>query len=418
MKKTLSLSLAFIVIFASFCIFPLVGSAANEIVQDGLVHWYDGATHSADGKTWTDKKGSKDITECVGTFVDDAYVLEPGEMQNLPIELYQVLGGDEYTLELNMGEFKGEEGMTYVPFMCNNNGSTAEKFALYIQTSNGKFFVKTSGLASSARPNFENGVEKLQNATLAVTYKNGGSVKVYVNGELVVEGNAPASNGNTGTTFMIGNDNNKKRARFEYEGMRFYDKELTAEQVKNNADVDNQTVVEPQAEKIKITPYKYGGTWENWVNSPNNPNGEGQQPGVTQLLMEIFDNSDQKIDIADSLTWKLTIAGGGTSKTVTLSPATKYTGADYILYRFETCMATGANQFIPVNGTDYTVTVQVYDGEVLKYESDPTEGFTCSIDPVVPEGPKGGENTAFIAILSVIALFGAGVVVTKKILAK
>ena len=126
------------------------------------------------------------------------------------------------------------------------------------------------------------------------------------------------------------------------------------------------------------------GAWENWVNSPNNPNGAGVQPGVTQLLIGITDAEGKKIDIDAALTWKITITAGEETKTITLSPATK--ALDYNLYRFEVCLAEGENQFVPVAGTDYTVQVSVYDGEDLAYESTAVSGFTVPADlvPVVP----------------------------------
>ena len=182
---------------------------------------------------------------------------------------------------------------------------------------------------------------------------------------------------------------------------------------------------------IKIFP-KFG-KWENWINSPNNPNNvpgatdEEKQPGVTQLLVGISDANDAKIDIDAALTWKVTISAGDESKTITMAPATK--ALDYNLYRFETCLGEGENQFIPVNGTDYTVQITVLgeDGEEL-YKSEAVSGFVCPMDPVVPETPVepqppvveppvAGDATVMIAVLAVVALFGAAVV-TKKVFVK
>ena len=168
----------------------------------------------------------------------------------------------------------------------------------------------------------------------------------------------------------------------------------------------------PEATKIKIVG-KFG-NWENWVNSPN----KGDAEAVTQLLVGITDEAGKKIDIDASLTWKLTISADGTSKTITLSPATK--ALDYDLYRFETCLGEGENQFVPVKGTDYTVKIEVYEGETLKYESDAVSGFTCPIDPIVPAvvTPPTGDTTAVIVVLAVVAMIGTALVVSKKVLAK
>ena len=168
----------------------------------------------------------------------------------------------------------------------------------------------------------------------------------------------------------------------------------------------------PEATKIKIVGKL--GNWENWVNSPN----KGDAEAVTQLLVGITDEAGKKIDIDASLTWKLTISADGTSKTITLSPATK--ALDYDLYRFETCLGEGENQFVPVKGTDYTVKIEVYEGETLKYESDAVSGFTCPMDPIVPAvvTPPTGDTTAVIVVLAVVAMIGTALVVSKKVLAK
>lgn len=169
--------------------------------------------------------------------------------------------------------------------------------------------------------------------------------------------------------------------------------------------------------------------WENWKNSPNNPNGEGAEPGVTQMLVEISDADGAAIDIDPATTtWKVTISANGESKTIEMDPATRDVGNK--LYRFETCMGEGDNQFVPVKDTDYTVQITVYgeDGAEL-YKSEATSGFVCKMEPVVPEEepvdppvdpidpPQAGDATAIIAVLAIVALFGAAVV-TKKAFVK
>lgn len=170
----------------------------------------------------------------------------------------------------------------------------------------------------------------------------------------------------------------------------------------------------PEATKIKIEG-KYG-NWENWEGSPN----KGDQEAVTQLLVGITDEAGKKIDLAidGTLTWKVTISAGDTSKTITMNPATK--ALQYQLYRFETCLGEGENQFVPVKGTDYTVKIEVYEGEVLKYESEAVSGFTCPMDPIVPAvvTPPTGDTTAVIVVLAVVAMIGTALVVSKKVLAK
>ena len=172
----------------------------------------------------------------------------------------------------------------------------------------------------------------------------------------------------------------------------------------------------PEATKIKIVG-KYG-NWENWGGSPN----KGDQEAVTQLLVGITDEAGATIDLAidETLTWKVTISAGDTSKTITMNPATK--ALAYQLYRFETCLCEGEDQFVPVKGTEYTVKIEVYEGETLKYESDAVSGFTCPMDPIVPAPVNPpvdtGDATALIVVLSLVAMIGTALVVSKKVLAK
>ncbi len=101
---------------------------------------------------------------------------------------------------------------------------------------------------------------------------------------------------------------------------------------------------------------------------------------------------------------------------------------------------------VPVKGHAYTVTLELSEGGTLKYagtsetgafdkvsgSSNPPDGKdfwvvenpthyydeynNSSDDPVDP--PVGGEHTAMIAVLAIVALFGSAVVVSKKVLSR
>ncbi|MBQ8235144.1 MAG: hypothetical protein IJZ37_00495 [Clostridia bacterium] len=252
MKKTLSLILTLLVVFSAFALWTIPASADAGIVQDGLVSWFDGDEY--DGTTWTDKKGDNDITDCVdGTFKDGAYVLDQAQ-QFLPDALYDVMRGEEYTVEMNLGAFTTYPETSYATWLCNNSGTTAEKVSFYIQLNKGKtdlFKAKTSGIASASRPAFDNATETLQNATLAITFKAGEKTNVYVNGVLVASADSPAENANAavgGTPkFILGNAGSNNWSNTAFEGLRFYERALSADEVKANADVDNapETPVDP-----------------------------------------------------------------------------------------------------------------------------------------------------------------------------
>ncbi len=408
MKKTLSLALTLIFILSSFTVFAISSFAEDEIVQTNLVSWFDGNEY--DGTTWTDKKGDNDILDCTtGTFKDGAYVLDKAQ-QALPNELYDIIRGEEFTVEINFGEFTTYPNTGYATWLCNNSGTTAEKVSFYIQLDKGKsdiFKAKTSGIASSSRPAISNATEALQDATVAITFKAGETTNVYLNGELVASANSPAANANndvgSNPKFILGNAGENNWSNTAFEGLRFYDRALTADEVKNNAEIDNAPAEPAGPEKIEIYPYdsnvKKG--WENWTGD------NGMQ---TQLLICV-----DGVDFPADYTWELTIG----DKTITLNPSTKY---DTWLYRFEVCLGEGENQFIPVNGTDYTVSAKIYNEEgKLVAEAAPVSGFVCGIDPIVPETPVEpddpgmGDNAVFAIVLAAVAVLGMSVVVTKKV---
>ncbi|MBE6639184.1 MAG: hypothetical protein E7616_06990 [Ruminococcaceae bacterium] len=127
--------------------------------------------------------------------------------------------------------------------------------------------------------------------------------------------------------------------------------------------------------------------WENWENSPN----KGEENAVTQLLVGIKDENGNILDIPDTYDWRLTITKDGVSKTIHLPPATKSLGYDG-LYRFETCLGKGENQFIPQQGADYKIKIMIYDGDALMFAGSSDRLFNCPIIPIVPEDTNGAKS--------------------------
>ncbi len=418
MKRTLSLIMTVLVVFSAFALWTLPASAAAEIVQDDLVSWYDGDDY--EGTTWTDKKGDNDITDCVdGTFKDGAYVLDKAQ-QALPNALYDVIRGDEFTVEMNLGAFSNYPDTGYTTWLCNNSGTTAEYVSFYIELRKGTmdtFKAKTSGIASASRPAFTEATETLQNATLAITFKAGDKTNVYVNGELIASADSPAANANadvgSSPKFILGNAGTNNCSNTAFEGLRFYSRALTADEVKNNADVDNAPAAPEGPTNVTISPYDPEGLngFENWSDQ-------------TQLLI----CTTEEVPVA--YTWKLSIRNDATGETKTISMVCSSSYADW-LRRFEVCLGEGENQFIPENGASYTISAEIYNeaGELVMV-ADEADGFICGLDPIVPETPVDpeppvdpvdppvtGDATAIIAVLAVVALFGAAVV-TKKAFVK
>ena len=126
---------------------------------------------------------------------------------------------------------------------------------------------------------------------------------------------------------------------------------------------------EPTLVDIEINPYESGDIkgFENWANQ-------------TQLLIRV--DGGNTVNYGKN-TWKITLVGGGVNKTITMVPSSD--NAPW-LYRFETCLLEGDAQFIPVVGTDYTISVEIYNeaGEMIA-KSQERAGFIPFQDPIVPE---------------------------------
>ena len=190
-----------------------------------------------------------------------------------------------------------------------------------------------------------------------------------------------------------------------------------------NTNFENDTItwtvageaVEPEGPtSVTISPYDPDTLkgFENWSDQ-------------TQLLICTTSNVDE------AYTWKLTIKNDATGETKTISLKCS-SGYDTWLRRFEVCLGEGENQFIPENGASYTISAEIYnDAGELVMTAEEASGFVCGLDPIVPETPvdpdeptedpvdppQAGDATVMIAVLAVVALFGAAVV-TKKVFVK
>ena len=157
--------------------------------------------------------------------------------------------------------------------------------------------------------------------------------------------------------------------------------------------------VEPVIPEIEVTPYQKG--WENWSEQ-------------TQLLIVAPYSAE-----AESYTWEITLG----DKTFTLAPSSNYDfGNGTAIWRFETCLGEGENQFIPVAGTTYTVSAKVYNADnelvyTVKSAQDAVWEVPADFEPIVPEveEPVTGDATVYAIVFAVVALMGMGVVVTKKV---
>ncbi|MBE6544365.1 MAG: hypothetical protein E7675_08200 [Ruminococcaceae bacterium] len=449
MKKVFSIILTIAMVASALSLMTVTSFADEGIVQDGLVSWFDGSEY--EGTTWTDKKGENDITDCVdGTFKDGAYVLDKAQ-QLLPNELYDVLRGEEYTVEMNLGAFETYPDTGYATWLCNNSGTTAEKVSFYIQLNKGAmdtFKAKTSGIASSARPAFDEATTTLQNATLSITFKAGGETCVYVNGELMSSSASPAENANASVgsnpKFILGNAGVNNISNTAFEGLRFYSRALTADEVKQNADYDNA----PKPAPIPEGPVAIEGTELTWELKdgvltvagtgamPDYRNVEDSRPWVAYL------DTITKVVVKTGVTHvgSSSFTHGKAITEVVIEESVESIGMDAF-----SCADTIDTMSLPKSlktigqGVVYSTTVTTVnyagseedfaaidksapynDSIYVKNESGETVpaagvvfGETVVTPPVTP--PETGDATVYAIVFAVVAMLGMAVVVTKKV---
>lgn len=444
MKKIFSLVLTIAMVASAFSLLTVTSFAEDGIVQEGLVSWFDGSEY--DGTTWTDKKGENDITECVdGTFKDGAYVLDKAQ-QALPNELFDVLRGAEYTFEMNLGAFETYPDTGYATWLCNNSGTTAEKVSFYIQLNKGKtdiFKAKTSGISSAARPAFNEATTTLQNATLTITFKAGEKTNVYVNGALVASADSPASNDNASVganpKFILGNAGSNNWSNTAFEGLRFYSRALTADEVKQNADYDNT----PKTEPVAPTEGTIEGTELTWEIKdgvltiagtgamPDYRGVEDSRPWLAKL------DTVTKVVIKSGVTHigSSSFTHGKTITEVVIEEGVETIGMDAFSYSdtIDTMSLPKSLKSIG-QGVVYSTTVTTvnYAGSEEDFAAiDKSAPYNDSIyvendngekvpaagvvfgEVVTP--PQTGDGVVYAMVFAAVAILGMGVVVTKKV---
>lgn len=242
MKKILAFILTAALVLTSFAAAVIVGSAAdNGYITDGLVADYN-ASKIADGSTtWTDASGNgNDIPDMPNTdtsyFKNGVYTLNTVKI-DLPDAIDTLMGGEEFTVELVLGNIESLATSFNTFINC-----PSDDFSLFRRTGTDVLEVK---LHPNPRPMSaaNSGLELMTNSTITVTFKAGGNSRLYVNGKLISEVACNSALANT-TGMFFGHDESSRNFNAEYKAMRFYSRELTAEEIKANYAVDGGEVTE------------------------------------------------------------------------------------------------------------------------------------------------------------------------------
>lgn len=207
-------------------------------VTEGLVAWYDGAQntqngHDEEATVWADLVGGHDLpvenTEA-NRFSEGGFDVTCGQFY-FPQEIVDVVNGQEFTVELLFSEFVST-GTTFNTFLNSSN----DNLALFRRNEIDSIEFKFAQNPRAERPTIPDALNLLQNALVTVTYKVGGETHIYINGEDMVSCSSPSEMG--ADDLYIGHADASKTFTTTYRSMRFYDRALTAEEIKQNAIAD------------------------------------------------------------------------------------------------------------------------------------------------------------------------------------
>ena len=213
------------------------GTAIPNSYVPGLVAWYDGTQNTRAGEdtsstVWEDLISGYDLPVTVNDknyFTEEGFLLE-SQKNYFPDAIKELVNGEQFTVEIRFGTFISI-GKDYNTFMNSDN----DNFALFRRNSDNTIEFKFAANTASGRPKVADGLNKLQDALITITYRVGGDCTVYING---VEAAVKECNSAMGANnLFIGHVDNKAYQAL-YRSIRFYDRELSAVEVAHNAAVD------------------------------------------------------------------------------------------------------------------------------------------------------------------------------------
>ena len=237
MKQRILKYVAFFAIISLITVacLPVIANAADyNYEKTGLKALYVGNNNTGSGQdkgatVWKDLSGNNNDIKNVpksdkNFFNDTGYMLDSTKV-GLPEAIKNIVNSTEFTVELAIGEFtpKGTSWNTLL-------NSTNDSFALFRTKSDNTLNFKSQTSTTEAE-------KTIKNSTITITFKLGGKITMYVNGVKVGEQKDAANQINC-DDFYFGHNDASKNHLSEYRAMRFYDKELTAAQVKANYEVD------------------------------------------------------------------------------------------------------------------------------------------------------------------------------------
>lgn len=238
-KLLTALLAASLILSGVFCATGLLVSAdepAHGYVTDGLVSLYSGTHNSDNGHdpsatVWQDIVGDNDLDVTGSEFNEQGLFMSEDDQHHFPQPIVDLVNGEEFTVEIFFGAFDSV-GSAYNTFLNSRN----DNFALYREVGADVIVLKFGGNPGTERPRVYDGLACLEYGLISVTYKVDGDCRIYVDGELAAE--VPCDRFMNADNLFIGLAMDVKAYEATYRSIRFYDRELTADEIAANAAVD------------------------------------------------------------------------------------------------------------------------------------------------------------------------------------
>ena len=223
---------------AAVFVLPM-GASTPPVISYGLVIHYDGSNNTGLGQdktatVWKDVSGNNhDFTlelDEYNKWTDNAFHAD-GAFYYFPDKAVEVINGTAWTVELTLGQIE-LLGSSYDTFIFSDN----DHFSIFRRTANDSIEFKGND-AKAERVVIADGANLMNQSTVTVTYTLGGMVRIYVDGQLM--GEMP-QNGKAmeADTLALGHMEPKRYWTGDIYSIRFYDRELTADEVAVNAEAD------------------------------------------------------------------------------------------------------------------------------------------------------------------------------------
>ena len=214
-----------------------------EIIREGLVAWYDGSNNhngeqDMETTVWKDLTGNGHHLPLKldekNYWTDNAFHVD-ATPNYFPDGVLEVVNREDFTVEMVLGSLD-YSATDWVTLMCSDN----DNVSLFIRQENNNLEYKHYNVFED-RCTAEGGGDLCDDSTLAITFEKEGEIYrilAYVDGVLLAEGSS--KNANKADTLFFCHEDVQRAWSGDVYGFRFYDRALSADEVKTNAKADDR----------------------------------------------------------------------------------------------------------------------------------------------------------------------------------